>query len=46
MSIIRNISNNNSINPDYFMVSTGISDSDFNNLADILSKIQCNSKIR
>ena len=32
---------NKSLNPDYFMVSTGIGDSDFNNLVDILSKIEC-----
>lgn len=30
-----------SLNPDYFMVSTGISDQDFNNLNNILENIEC-----
>lgn len=34
-------SSNAMLNPDYFMVSTGISDSDLSNLQEILSNIQC-----
>ena len=33
---------NNVLNPDFFMVSTGISDNDFVNLKNILSQIECN----
>ena len=29
------------INPEYFMISTGISDSDFKNLCDIINSIDC-----
>ena len=33
---------NSSLDPNYFMVSTGISDNDFDNLCEILSIIDCN----
>ena len=32
---------NNILDPNYFMISTGIGNSDFENLTDILSKIEC-----
>ena len=36
-----NNKDNSPLNPDYFMVSTGISDADYNNLEEILNKIEC-----
>ena len=36
-----NDDNNSDLNPDYFMVSTGISDDDYANLNEILSNIEC-----
>ncbi len=31
----------NTLDPNYFMISTGIGDSDFNNLEEILNNINC-----
>jgi GMP reductase len=37
-----NPSSNEKLNPDYFMISTGIGDNDFNNLVNILDNFECN----
>lgn len=40
-SDFENYIKDNTLNPDYFMISTGIGDEDFNNLQDILLNIDC-----
>lgn len=40
-SDFENFIKDNTLNPDYFMISTGIGDEDFNNLQDILLNIDC-----